>query len=179
MTYRRCFRVSLALLATVVAGSSCDRVGKSPVAPAGGPLASLTETTLELVVRLEPIADQVAEASIGPDGGTLSLPGGHSLEFPAGALAQLTLIQAVSDGSVVKVDFGPDGLVFPDSALPLITFSYADGTGLTDADAADLRVVYVGESGAVEEVLQTEADTTADVVRARVRHFSTYAIATN
>src|SRR5687768_18572315 len=45
-----------------------------------------------------------AEKVIGPEGGTLSIPGGHTLTFPAGGLSQATTIRARVDAQYVAVE---------------------------------------------------------------------------
>lgn len=167
MLWNQKLRTLIALVALASAAAACGEVSPGPVEPERLSGSLLGTTVL------------VVEATIDVTGGTLSIPGGHSLYFPAGALAEPTTIRATKDQDRVLIEFGPHGLLFPESALPTLTLSYVDGTGYTDADADGLSIVYLGADGAVLEVLETAADTTADVLRARLRHFSTYAIATD
>jgi hypothetical protein len=134
--------------------------------------------TLRLVGQLLPILDTVSEETIGPEGGTLEIAGGHSIYFPPGALTDSTTISAVRHPLKILVDFGPEGLVFPDSARPTLTYSY-DGLGLLGLlDPGGLVIVYL-DGGAIAEVLPSVVDPQARVVQAELTHFSTYALATD
>lgn len=163
----------LALLGVGV--SACTDSLSGPTAPSGSE-AALTGSTLSLVETVVETVDSAVSTLLGPEGGVLQIPGGHSLHFPAGALAEPVLIEAVSSGSAVRVDFGPHGLAFPDSALPTLALSY-DDTGLDEG--AGFSVAYLDADGTVLEVLTAEVDAVARVVRARLRHFSTYALMTD
>jgi hypothetical protein len=154
---------------------ACADSRSGPTAPSGSE-AAMIGSTLSLVETVVQTTDSAVSAIIGPEGGVLEIPGGHSLHFPAGALAQPVLIEAVSSGSAVRVDFGPHGLVFPDSALPTLTLSYANTAGI---DPAELVIAYLDADGVVQELLTTEIDALAQVARARIRHFSTYALMTD
>lgn len=166
-----------ALFALLAGIGGCGESPSAPLRP-GEADASLLGGTLRLVGQLLPVLDTTAEETIGPEGGTLYIDGGHSLHFPAGALAQPTTISAVRDPLKVVVDFGPEGLVFPDSAQPVLTYSYAN-TGLLGLfGASGLTIVYL-EGGLLAEVLPSAVDTDAKVVQAELSHFSTYALATD
>lgn len=163
---------ALALGATL---ASCAEPRQSPMEPAApSELLGLDLLGLPLVPILTSTVDAVVTQVVGPAGGLLSLPGGNSLSIPAGALSASTTITATQEGGVLKIEFGPEGLVFPDSALPTLTFSYA-GSSVASTPV----VVYLDATGAVKEVLETEVDPVAQVARAKVRHFSTYALATD
>jgi hypothetical protein len=138
---------------------------------------SLLGGTLRIVGRMLPLSNTASEATIGPEGGTLSIPGGHSLHFPAGALDDSVTISAVVDPVKVMVDFGPEGLVFPDSAQPTLSLSYGSGL-LGVLNPSSLVIVYVDEGVAVE-VLPSVPDTQGNSVRAELEHFSTYVLATD
>jgi hypothetical protein len=58
--------------------------------------------------------EQSVSAIIGPDGGTLSLPGSDfAMDIPAGALAEPTTITVISNGGAyVSYDMLPHGLRF-------------------------------------------------------------------
>lgn len=142
------------------------------------PEPDLIGGALRIVEQQLPVLDGVTEKTIGPDGGTLEIDGGHSIHFPAGALRESTTIRAVRDPLRVLVDFGPHGLVFPDSAQPVLTYSYGKGLIGGLLSPARLSIVYL-EGGRIGEVLPTTVDRSAKVVSARLRHFSTYALATD
>lgn len=157
--------------------ASCAEPRQSPMEPtAPSELLGLDlgDLGLPLVPILTNTVDAVLTRVVGPAGGLLSLPGGISLSVPAGALGASTTIHASQEGGVLKVEFGPEGLVFPDSALPTLTFSY-DGANLASTPV----IVYLDSSGSVQEVLETEVDPVAKVARAKIHHFSTYALATD
>lgn len=167
----------LVLFALGTATAGCGESPTSPLNP-GEAEPSILGGTLSLVGQLLPILDTVSTETIGPDGGTLEIEGGHSLHFPAGALSEPTAITAVRDPLKVLVNFGPEGLVFPDSARPTLTYSYR-GTGLLSLlSPGDMVIVYL-DGATLSEVLPTEVDRWARVVRAELSHFSTYALATD
>jgi hypothetical protein len=66
--------------------------------------------------------------------------------------------------------------VFPDSAQPILSFDY-DGSAAEGSGPP--VIVYLDSNGWLSEVLPTSTDTTANVARARIAHFSTYALATD
>lgn len=168
---------SLALFALLAAVGGCADSPSAPIQPDEAN-ASLLGGSLQLVGQLLPVLDTSSERTIGPEGGTLYIAGGHSLHFPAGALQAPTTIHAVRDPLLIVVDFGPEGLVFPDSARPTLTYSYAN-TGLFSLlGASGLTIVYL-DGGLLPEVLPSAVDTGAKVVRAELSHFSTYALATD
>lgn len=169
----------LVVLALAAGSGACRDDARGPLEPDARPAASLLGGTLQLVESTVETTTTVVEATIGIAGGELLIPGGHSLRFPVGALLEPTTIRATVGGGTVQVEFGPHGLVFPAAARPVLTLSYAAADGISDADAPGLLLAYVDESGEVKEVLETEADTGADVVRTPIAHFSTYILATD
>lgn len=168
----------LVLLALAAGAGACADSASGPLEPPR-PSASLLGGTLQLVETTLSAPLTTVEATIGLLGGELAIPGGHSLRFPAGALLVPTTIRATAGGGTVEIEFGPHGLVFPLLARPTLTLSYADAQGVSDQDAAGLVLVYVDEAGQVQEVIETESDPAADVVRTRIGHFSTYILATD
>ncbi|HEX2094300.1 MAG TPA: hypothetical protein VHG28_17995 [Longimicrobiaceae bacterium] len=110
---------------------------------------------------------------IGPEGGTLVIPGGHSLTFPAGALSAPTRIEAKVNPRYIEVEFSPHGLQFPAGHEPTLTLS---AQGANVAPFQTLNVVYL-ERGRVSEVLPTEFDVVSKNATAKLQHFSGYALA--
>lgn len=110
---------------------------------------------------------------IGPEGGTLSISGGHKLEFPAGALSEPTEITARGGRVFVEAEFGPHGLQFPAGHEPVLTLSYKDAVNLRDESS--LKVAYM-EGARTTEVLTGQVDTSAKTVSVRIEHFSRYAL---
>lgn len=122
-------------------------------------------------------SDEVSQV-IGPEGGTLSIPGGHSITFPAGALSEPTEIKAKPDEVFIEVEFGPHGTQFPAGYEPLLTLSYANAVNVTDPGS--LVIAYKEKEGAlVTEVLATQVDLGAKTVSAEIQHFSRYAMGAN
>lgn len=171
---RTFFRIAASFAFLALAG--CGDSATSPLAPTAP--SSVLSGSLQLVASSSQLQSTVSTATIGPAGGTLNIAGGHSLYFPAGALAEPTTITAVSEPGVVSVDFAPHGLVFPANARPTLTYSYVNSGFLTLIDPYSLSIVYV-EDGQVVDVLPTTPDTAQGVVRAQLEHFSTYALATD
>jgi len=163
-----------ALLTLFVAFAGCEQSSElvEPSHPAnveigaGLHVASLLTSTPQALVTEE----------IGPAGGVLSMPDGHTLTFPAGALQATTTISAVADDGSLAIDFGPAGLVFPDSALPVLRLNYRNSDAAQSNDAV---IVYLDENGRLREILTTSQDTTTGTAQARIKHFSTYALATD
>lgn len=112
------------------------------------------------------------EKVIGAEGGTLEIPGGHTLAFPAGALSAPTRIRARIDPQYVEVDLGPDGLIFPVGHEPVLTLSYSNANA---AAFRQLAIAYLNNSGAIVEILQTTDDAVKNTLTTRLRHFSRYA----
>jgi hypothetical protein len=112
-----------------------------------------------------------AEKVIGAEGGTLEIPGGHTLAFPAGALKEPTRIRARIDARYVEVDLGPEGIQFPAGAEPSLTLNYGNAA---NAAFSTLAVGYFSESGRLLEVLRTDNNTVSKSLTVRLRHFSRY-----
>jgi hypothetical protein len=117
-----------------------------------------------------------AEKVIGPEGGTLAIPGGHTLTFPAGALSQPTAIRAQVDAQYVAVELEPHGIRFPVGRGPALALSYQG----SNAEAfGKLVALYIGDSNQVEEVLSVENNRAAQTATVRLQHFSRYYLAGN
>jgi hypothetical protein len=144
----------------------------------------LAKPTIEVGAGYEPVrmqmpaggasfdrgADLRAEKLIGSEGGTLQMPGGHTLTFPAGAVSGPTMIRSRVDAEYLRVDFEPHGIQFPRGREPLLTLN------LQDADVSgfkSLRVTYVAGSQ-ILEVLPTDINPGAATANARLLHFSGY-----
>ena len=173
---RNLFR-ALAFFSLTAALAGCGESPSAPLQPTA-PEEGLLGGTFSLVGELLPILNTVSEESIGPAGGTLEIAGGHTLHFPAGALQDSMTIRAVRDPLHIVVDLGPEGLVFPDSARPTLTFKYQGGGLLGLLNPADFVVLYL-DQGVVLDVLPTVVDRQARTATAELEHFSTYAFATD
>ena len=164
----------LAVLTLFVAFAGCEQPSDiiEPSRPTnisiggGFHLASLLTSAPQAIITQE----------VGPAGGVLSMPDGHTLTFPAGALQATTTISAVADDGSLAVDFGPAGLVFPDSALPVLSLNYQNSDAAQNNGAV---IVYLDHAGLLQEVLATSRDEAAGTAQAQIKHFSTYALATD
>src|SRR5690606_11746654 len=105
----------------------------------------------QLIMQPLGFGSLIAENQIGPEGGVLYIPGGHTLEFPAGALETSTTITASRNPNSISVDFGPEGIVFPDDARPTLTYFYGNATVPPWVNPGTLRIIYI--DGAYVEVL--------------------------
>lgn len=112
------------------------------------------------------------EQVIGPEGGTLSIPGGHSIAFPAGALSAPTRIRAKVDSRYIQVDLEPHGIQFPAGYEPELKLSYAAAQSVPSR----LTVIYLDDAGRVLEDMSGTNDATNKLVSARLPHFSRYAL---
>ena len=110
---------------------------------------------------------------IGPEGGTINIPGGHSLTFPAGALPRPVEISAKVDPVYLGVDLGPEGLNFPVGRGPLLTINY---DGIDPSRFRSVSIAYVAPTGTVIEVLSTTIDKSRKTLTARLSHFSRYLV---
>jgi hypothetical protein len=114
-----------------------------------------------------------AEKVIGPEGGTLEIPGGHSLTFPSGAVSKPTTIRARVDMQYVEVDLDPHGIQFPAGREPTLKLSYA---GASTAGFRSLTIAYFDEAGRYLEDMRGVDSSTTQAVNARLPHFSRYAL---
>lgn len=173
---RRGIRVSdlsraLFLLGVAVAVWGCG--GEVPTA------SELRPEGLRVGAVAKPVLSPVAfeagsyRATIGPEGGVLDF-GIGSLTFPAGAVAQPTIITADVDGHVVGVEFSPDGLVFPRAAQPVLRLDVG-----RDNISRSSQIVYVDPSHTILQLLETEHQMLSGVASARLAHFSPYILAQN
>lgn len=164
-------RAALAALTLLVGIAGCSEPSSSPMAPTRP--ATFIGDGLFLVQLLTSTTSSVLAQVVGPEGAVIQIAGGHSITFPAGALPDSVTITAVRDDDDLMVRFEPEGLVFPDSARPVLTFDYSG------SETESAVIVYLSDSGWLREVLPTQIDPNTHVARAELRHFSTYALATD
>jgi len=121
-----------------------------------------------------PLADVsgTSSAVIDARGGSVVTPLGDRITFPAGALTQPTTITVRSSTEYVGVEVEPHGLRFTAGREPVLTLNSA---GANVAGYRSLDVVYVGDSGNVEDVLRTQASN--GTLTATLPHFSIYTAA--
>lgn len=172
---RRWFRFAAALSLAAFAG--CAESPSSPLTPDDDRMV-IDGSDLRLVAQLLPATQTTSQRIIGPEGGTLHIEGGHALHFPAGALAEPTSITAVRDPLRLMIHFGPSGLTFPDDARPTLIYNSRSGGLPPLLDPHHLSIVYL-DGLRLLEVLPTTFDEQSGVIQANLKHFSTYALATD
>jgi len=148
-----------------------------------GPVASAPEASaFQLLARSSdaPLFDRGgsgdgtrAEATITALGGEVVTSGGFRVVFPAGAVAQPTVISVREVPGLLGVELEPRGLQFPAGAQPVLTIPLA---GVPVAAYRGLAVAAV-ENGEIEQLLATSVSTTS--MTASVARFSLYAGAGN
>ena len=74
--------------------------------------------------------------------------------------------------------FGPSGLAFPDDARPTLVYNSRSGGLPPQVDPHNLSIVYL-DGLQLLEVLPTAYNAQTGVVQANLKHFSTYALATD
>lgn len=124
-----CLRRYFALVVSIVAGLACSDYGRStspppihrkllpPTLVVGSPFSLVPKGLLAEAVRWGPAhesVDQSVSAVVGPDGGTLSIPGADfSMTIPPGALDAPTMIRVVAKAGIYVVyDMYPHGVQF-------------------------------------------------------------------
>jgi len=178
-----------AALAAATAGCS----GDAATAPTGVEPALRKEIVnpavyASVLVRTRPILFlQKTSAMIGPDGGSLSLPGaGLKVVVPAGAVARTTRISVSAyPGLLVAYGFEPHGVRFqvPLSVTQDLTYtlplSLVGGTGYEGGYVADESTLDQNHAQAlVNEFVPTTVAPDGTAVTIAVSHFSGYIIAT-
>jgi hypothetical protein len=169
----------LALVPAMILSCSPDGTG-----PSENPGSSLMTNPATLVVAtLNPLgtvasctAQPYAKVSklIGPAGGDLKV-GKHEFKIPPGALpapVQITM-EAVSD-TVRSVRFSPEGLAFNPLYLPHLILDNTDCRVPNDRVA---KIAWTTEQLLVLQNLGTRNDSINGTSKAKLQHFSRYAIA--
>jgi hypothetical protein len=169
---RHPFRLALSLaLGILITIGGCSEPASTVVADSDRPVRWETRGGSPSFAKV-PGGEEVS-ALIGPEGGTLHIPGGHTLVFPAGAVTEPTRITARPGAVFLEIDFGPDGSQFPAGREPQLTMGYGSAVNLTDESS--LKVAYmVGNK--VVEVVGGQVDTEAKTVTASIKHFSKYCL---
>lgn len=161
------FRPLLALAALGLVLGCGDAA--APTSPKPAPQPAPQPDASLIVCTLQP--EQRSSATIGPNGGTLSF-GPHSLVIPKGALRAPTRITADAvRGYHARVEFSPSGLQFDVPAT--VTLSYAKCA----VSKAPVQVVYMQSDTTVTETEPSHDDRDERSVSARIKHFSSYAVA--
>lgn len=192
-----------ALTGGLLALSACSDAPSGPLPSVQGPNTSLTSTLTSTVTgTLTTVTSTVgtlvngltwstnvgqtsASATIGPEGGTVSIPNGVRVTFPAGALSATTKITVTRlPGSIVAYDFQPHGTKF---AQPVLVEHPTSGTNILKLPAlTSFQGAYFQDQSLLNQLLGTvtvsEFEPTfvsADKawVRFTVQHFSGYVVA--
>ena len=164
--------------------TACADQRSTPVGPAAAPTRALTLATT--LGRTAPLAQSVTtSALIDSTGGTIRIAEtGLTVEIPAGAVAQPTMITATAiPGSSFAYEFGPHGTTF---ARPLVMHQQLEGgrLGLLSRSTT-LEIGYFasrsqlnadGSEVLVNEFLPLQADVRDNRVRWQVTHFSGYVV---
>lgn len=111
---------------------------------------------------------------IGPKGGILYF-GTGTLSFPAGAVAEPTLITAAVDGATLSVSLSPHGLTFPLKSRPILSFN----VGLDLATALTGTILYVDQTNVVLENLGAVLSFQLGTARTPISHFSKFIFGAN
>lgn len=158
----------------VLVGGCGQGASPLPMEP-DAPRFSSMGSSVQVLSTLNTVAAKKISEKIGETGGTLSIEGGHSISFPAGALPGWTDISMERvEGNHVEVRFGPHGQTFPQGKEPVLTLNWSD---VENPDPALLSVAYVDSEGNVLEVLTGTVDTTQKTITVKLSHFSGYAVA--
>ena len=154
-------RPSLALAGILIAIGGC---AESPSTPAAREFVQRTAD-----VRYNAAGAGSASAVIGANGGVLQTVAGDRIVFPAGAVAQPTLITITSNSTYLGVELEPHGLQFPAGNEPVLVLNAA---GSNAATFRRVDIAYVDESGAVAEILPASRGGAA--LTTNLQHFSGY-----
>lgn len=183
-------RLYVALIASMVAGFACGDYSRStsPLAVDGkasrptlivtSPFSLVPHGSMAQAVKwgsTHENIDQRASAVIGPDGGTLSLPGADfSMMIPPGALIKPTRITVVArGGSYVVYDMFPHGLKFLQPVTAVQGLSTTAGYGTPEGNA--VRTAYL--SGGKERIRLDGFASAAELQRATTYFYGAQPIA--
>ncbi len=181
MFRRTLYSAMAAVVALAIYGCSLADSPTSPqtLPPAEGSnslLGSVTGAVLNVVSSLLVTCDklpvQSVSQTVGKSGGTIKV-GPHTLVIPAGALASNVKITAQIPGDKANtVRFYPEGLKFAQPAS--LTMSYANCRKLLPLPT---RIVYTTDDLKILELLGSLDNRTNKTVKAKLNHFSKYAVA--
>jgi len=125
------------------------------------------------LLQCTPLPYDSVTQTIGPEGGIIQV-GPHTFTVPAGALDTDVTITAVTPSDTVnRIQFQPEGLVF--NGYTTLRMSYANCSLL--GSLLPKRIAYVSADLAVLDYLPSLDNVLTQTVRAKLQHFSEYAIA--
>lgn len=166
---RHTLRVLAVAAATLLAGYGCTDVA----APTSNVSAAGTTLLQQSAPRFSGGASRSASRVITAEGGVVELESGHRITFPAGAVAEPTLITMTAHPTYLGVEMQPHGLSFPEGREPVLSISYA---GVSVSGYRRLSIVYTDDAGNILEVLATTRQFQHHTVSARLQHFSPYIV---
>jgi hypothetical protein len=115
---------------------------------------------------------EIAEAVIGPEGGSIEADGGR-LTIPAGALlAPVLIVEKGKEAPQYRYRFGPSGLQFAVPATLLIMVNPAE----LGVDPAHIKIAGGDDLGLTWEVIGGTYDAALGGVVVPVQHFSQYSL---
>lgn len=169
---RAVFAVAAGILITIGGCADNSPTGSTPPQDAGYQLIALDGAATGAAQNRGhfPFAEKV----IGPEGGTLEIPGGHTLDFPSGALDKPTKIRAKVDRRYVAVELEPHGIQFSAGREPLLTLNYS--AAATPVIPNHLTIIYLDQAYNFLEDMRGTASERSKIVSARLPHFSVYAV---
>jgi hypothetical protein len=167
----RIVHVSASLIGVALIFGCADELS-APSQPQFAVAAPSLEPELQFTsCKAEPSA--VSSAWVGPKGGILRA-GNHMLKVPPGALGSSVRITMESpSGSINRVVFKPEGLVFNAKARPHLVMNYSNCWVTSNAKQ---HVVYVDAALNVLEITPSTTDPAAGTVDATLKHFSEYVL---
>jgi hypothetical protein len=163
-------KVFLNTILGVVIAAGCAGEVTSPTLHSQADVASLSGLTL---MNCNPLPVTTAQATIGKDGGTLTV-GPHTFVVPEGALKKAVTITATTGGLAVNaVQFGPEGLQFARPALLTLSFANCGQWG----QLKKAWLAYTDDLLNILESIEAEVNNSTKTVTGKVNHFSQYAVA--
>lgn len=197
MTRFRSLSAAIALAAVSLVSSSCGD-GAAPAGPSaapsallglpsglGGGVGTVVDTTLNTLQYAVPLLSDISQsATIGPDGGTITIPAtGFRLDIPKNALTAPTLITVTAvQGSTVAYEFQPQGLtlnkrliVTQDLSLTSVVSNLL-GTSFQGAYFTSRDDIHSDGTALVHELEPTSVDLTSLTVKFSIGHFSGYLV---
>ena len=176
-------RLFFALVVSIVAGLACGDYGSStsppPISRKLLPPTMVVTSSFSLVprglmaeaIRWAPVhqnADQSVSAVVGPEGGTLSIPGADfSMTIPRGALIEPTEIRVVARaGTYVVYDMYPHGLQFRQPVTAAQGLSSVAGYGTPSGNS--VRTAYLPDG---KHVIRGDGFASATELQAATTYF--------
>ena len=188
---RRIARVGQALgIAALLGGipglAACSGEPLAPTAAraARSPATATTDGTVVTALRWSsPVTEASAARTIGPEGGSFSIPNGITVTVPAGAVRTSTAFSVTRlPGSIVAYEFQPHGTTFD---VPVQIEHPSRGVDFRKVDLRSVRAAYFADgsqldhaagTAVVTEFRPTSVSLEKGAVRFTVDHFSGYMV---